>query len=235
MSDRREHPGVAAQAGETLVHRLVVERDRLRAALAEHAVVAEYDCPGDTPEFCGMSCQLCFGLDRHEPDCLLADVPATARWRHLKRGSTCTEIGRAELQAADPVVEGATLVVYREADGKLWSRPEPEFEDGRFERIVGAAMSLSVVPGRGRTRWRACTGRGRLIRAAKWTGTAAGVAGAVIIAANLGAVSVGFVLFLVSSILWSLVGWAQREPSLIVLQATFTVINLLGIWRWGGV
>ena len=69
---------------------------------------------------------------------------------------------------------------------------------------------------------------------AKWIGTAAGVAGASIIALNLNVVVYGFMLFLISSILWGVVGWVQREPSLLVLQATFTVINLVGIYRWFG-
>jgi hypothetical protein len=70
------------------------------------------------------------------------------------------------------------------------------------------------------------------LRIAKWIGTATGVTGAVIIATNLGVVALGFALFLVSSIFWSAVGWVQREASLLVLQATFTVINVIGIYRW---
>lgn len=70
------------------------------------------------------------------------------------------------------------------------------------------------------------------LRTVKWLGTATGIAGALIIAMNLGLVVAGFVLFLVSSILWSVVSWVQREPSLLVLQVTFTVINVLGIYRW---
>lgn len=42
----------------------------------------------------------------------------------------------------------------------------------------------------------------------------------------------GFGLFLISSLLWSVVGWFQREMSLVVLQGTFTVINIVGIYRW---
>ncbi len=70
------------------------------------------------------------------------------------------------------------------------------------------------------------------LRTVKWLGTATGIAGALIIAMNLGLVVAGFVLFLVSSILWSVVSWVQRETSLLVLQVTFTVINVLGIYRW---
>jgi hypothetical protein len=67
---------------------------------------------------------------------------------------------------------------------------------------------------------------------AKWFGTVCGVAGAIIIALNLGVVAYGFALFLVSSVLWGAVGLIQREPSLVVLQSVFTVVDVLGLWRW---
>lgn len=57
-------------------------------------------------------------------------------WRHVGRGTTYTEVGRAELQvSAGFVEEGDTLVVYRGTDGKLWARPQHEFCDGRFEEV----------------------------------------------------------------------------------------------------
>jgi hypothetical protein len=49
------------------------------------------------------------------------------------------------------------------------------------------------------------------LTAAKWIGTGAGVSGAM-----------------------STVGWVQRETSLVVLQATFTIIDVIGIYRWLG-
>lgn len=70
------------------------------------------------------------------------------------------------------------------------------------------------------------------LRPAKWVGTGAGVAGAVLVALNMGVTGYGFVLFLVSSLLWSAAGIAQRELSLVVLQGAFTAINVLGIYRW---
>ena len=69
---------------------------------------------------------------------------------------------------------------------------------------------------------------------AKWIGTGAGVSGAVMVALNLGLVIYGFGLFLISSLLWGAIGWVQRETSLLVLQGTFTVINIVGIYRWLG-
>ena len=72
------------------------------------------------------------------------------------------------------------------------------------------------------------------LSATKWIGTGAGVSGAFMIALNLGLVIYGFGLFLISSLLWSLVGWLQREMSLLVLQGAFTIINIVGIYRWLG-
>jgi hypothetical protein len=63
-------------------------------------------------------------------------------------------------------------------------------------------------------------------------GSACGIAGATMIALNLGLVIYGFGLFLVSSLLWSVIGWLQREMSLVVLQGTFMIINIVGIYRW---
>ena len=65
----------------------------------------------------------------------------TRIWRHKQRGSVYFEIGRGELQsAAAPSWEGATMVVYRGEDGKLWVREQREFDDGRFEELhAGAA------------------------------------------------------------------------------------------------
>jgi hypothetical protein len=55
-------------------------------------------------------------------------------------GSLHREIVRAERLAADrnrPHPEaGDTLVVYLDADGRAWARWEPEFEDGRFEKLA---------------------------------------------------------------------------------------------------
>ena len=72
------------------------------------------------------------------------------------------------------------------------------------------------------------------LRIVKWLGTVFGVTGALIIAMNLGVVGYGFVLFLGSSLLWGTAGWLQRDGSLVVLQGTFTVINVIGIYRWIG-
>jgi hypothetical protein len=65
-------------------------------------------------------------------------------WRHKTRGTVYREIGRGELQfggdpndAIDRLKEGDRLVAYQseQIDGRLWFRPEREFDDGRFEKL----------------------------------------------------------------------------------------------------
>lgn len=76
--------------------------------------------------------------------------------------------------------------------------------------------------------------RSNVLAIAKWTATAAGIAGAVLVALNVGLVACGFALFLASSLLWSAIAVVHREPSLMVLQGAFVAINVLGFWRWLG-
>ena len=71
-----------------------------------------------------------------------------------------------------------------------------------------------------------------MVSAAKWIGTITGIVGALLIAANIGAVVWGFALFLVSSTLWTTVAVIQRERSLWLLQGVYVGLNVLGIIRW---
>lgn len=66
----------------------------------------------------------------------------------------------------------------------------------------------------------------------KWTGTATGISGALLIAMNIPQSGYGFLLFLVSSLCWFTAAWRMGETSLATLQFVFIAINLLGIWRW---
>ncbi len=72
----------------------------------------------------------------------------------------------------------------------------------------------------------------RYLTPLKWIGTGTGVAGAILIALNIGAVGIGFVLFTISSSLWTYAGWAHREMSLVVLQGVFLVIDVVGVYNW---
>ncbi len=72
------------------------------------------------------------------------------------------------------------------------------------------------------------------LTSAKWLGTATGIAGALLIALNVGGtiVGIGFVFFAVSAAAWVVAGWRTGEPSLVAIHGVFLAINLLGIWRW---
>ena len=63
-----------------------------------------------------------------------------SKWRHKKRGTIYTEIGRARFQSQHNgrLADGEALIVYQGEDGQLWVRPKHEFLDGRFERVDDA-------------------------------------------------------------------------------------------------
>jgi len=67
-------------------------------------------------------------------------MPSDQTYRHKKRGTLYTVIGRASMQCSDPAsIEGMELVVYQGEDGKLWARRPAEFYDGRFEEAAPPA------------------------------------------------------------------------------------------------
>jgi hypothetical protein len=98
-------------------------------------------------------------------------------------------------------------------DAMRWRRSKPNLTDGVF------LMSRDRTP---------------MWLAIKWVGTFTGIAGAVLIALNIGIVGYGFVLFLISSLLWSAVAIVQRDASLFVLQGTFVLVDVVGVARWLG-
>lgn len=58
-------------------------------------------------------------------------------WRHKKRGTEYTEIGRGifQIAAETSIADEEPVVIYRGDDNRLWVRPVAEFEDGRFEEL----------------------------------------------------------------------------------------------------
>jgi membrane protein implicated in regulation of membrane protease activity len=65
-----------------------------------------------------------------------------------------------------------------------------------------------------------------------WMGTAFGIAGALLVALNVPISGWGFVLFLVSSLSWLTVALSRSDRPLALINAAFTLCNLLGIYRW---
>jgi hypothetical protein len=68
--------------------------------------------------------------------------------------------------------------------------------------------------------------------AVKWIGTFTGVLGALMLALNIPLSGWGWVLFLISSLAWTLAGAVMKDMSLVVLQFAFVVVDLIGVWRW---
>jgi uncharacterized membrane protein len=66
-----------------------------------------------------------------------------------------------------------------------------------------------------------------MINKISWLGTFASIIGAFVVASQL--FFVGYCFFIVGSVSWLIVGFARRDKSLIVLNGTFFIANLLGL------
>lgn len=65
-----------------------------------------------------------------------------------------------------------------------------------------------------------------------WTGAAFGIAGAILIALNLGVNWYGYLLFMVSSVCYSYVGWKTNKSGLMVMSLLYIIINVMGLFQW---
>jgi uncharacterized membrane protein len=66
-----------------------------------------------------------------------------------------------------------------------------------------------------------------MITKISWIGTMASIIGAFIVASKL--FLIGYCFFIVGSVAWLIVGYARKDNSLIVLNGTFFLANLLGL------
>jgi hypothetical protein len=65
-----------------------------------------------------------------------AGEEALPKWRHKKRGTAYTEVGRGFASISQmPIEDHTAVVIYRGEDGILWVRNAVEFDDGRFEEL----------------------------------------------------------------------------------------------------
>lgn len=67
----------------------------------------------------------------------------------------------------------------------------------------------------------------------KWCGALFGVVGGSIIALNTPEITkYAFIVLTFSAVCWVVYGYRIKENSLIVLNLTFIVVNLFGIYNW---
>jgi len=71
----------------------------------------------------------------HSPSSETEGVDPGATYRHRRRGTSYTVLGKAILQSTRSLSDEQELVIYVGPDGRLWARPTDEFYDGRFEKI----------------------------------------------------------------------------------------------------
>jgi NADH:ubiquinone oxidoreductase subunit 5 (subunit L)/multisubunit Na+/H+ antiporter MnhA subunit len=68
-----------------------------------------------------------------------------------------------------------------------------------------------------------------MINKISWVGTLSSIIGAFIVASKL--FFLGYCFFIVGSLSWLLVGYYRKDKSLIVLNGTFFLANILGLFN----
>ena len=68
-----------------------------------------------------------------------------------------------------------------------------------------------------------------MINKISWLGTLSSILGAFIVASKL--FFLGYCFFIIGSLSWLLVGYYRKDKSLIVLNGTFFLANILGLFN----
>lgn len=71
-----------------------------------------------------------------------------------------------------------------------------------------------------------------IVGALGWGGTASGLLGATLLAMNSPLSPYGYIFFVISSISLLAWAWLEKISHQALLQAAFTVINLIGVYHW---
>lgn len=71
---------------------------------------------------------------------------------------------------------------------------------------------------------------------AAWIAPIATVIAAMMTAMNLGArvTGIGFIIFVIGSLSWSVVGAESGQTNLLITNGFLTLVNVVGVWRWLG-
>jgi len=68
-----------------------------------------------------------------------------------------------------------------------------------------------------------------LINTVSWIGTISSIIGAFLVASQI--IFVGYLAFIIGSLSWLIVGFIRKDKSLTVLNGTFFLANVLGIYN----
>ncbi len=68
-----------------------------------------------------------------------------------------------------------------------------------------------------------------MMKPLSWIGTGASVIGSFVVAWQI--FLVGYCFFLLGSVSWLIVACSRRDKSLALLNGTFVVANLIGLWK----
>lgn len=68
-----------------------------------------------------------------------------------------------------------------------------------------------------------------MLKIIAWVGTAASIIGSFVVAWQI--FVIGYCFYLVGSVSWFIVAIARRDVSLAVLNGTFLLANLVGLWK----
>ena len=66
----------------------------------------------------------------------------------------------------------------------------------------------------------------------KFTTMCTAIPGAILVALHIPESKYGFPLFLYASTTWIYLAFKMKEKSLMLIETAFTLINLIGIYRW---
>ncbi|SMN12596.1 hypothetical protein BHECKSOX2_329 [Bathymodiolus heckerae thiotrophic gill symbiont] len=65
-----------------------------------------------------------------------------------------------------------------------------------------------------------------------WFGTVTGITGGLLVALNFEWSKFGYIFFMASAISWIAQGAKNNDNSLVLLNAVFVCVNMLGIYHW---
>ena len=65
-----------------------------------------------------------------------------------------------------------------------------------------------------------------------WIGSITGIIGAILVALNFEFSKFGYFFFLISSVNWAIQAYKNRDNALLSINVAFTLINIIGIYRW---